>query len=193
MARRFLVLAVLLAAFSLHANAGEPSSESARTARPAQDDPQAQAAEMISELSKVSAEQIQSAKKILDTPTAKKSIRVFSDPMVQQDLKTLISSPARNALVGWQLGWIIFMFFFRTWRLSKSRSFLGSVFTQLWTLILLLSGTVYFVPRIVLGQDFARLVDHIIALMMPSENFCFLKKGHDISRFLRKVGPVFSF
>lgn len=166
LAAAFFVPAILVAALPLCANADE--------------DPHAQALEMVNTLNRLNpfaqvspnpsgqpdqgtqlspelAEKLQYAQKLLDNPLTKKYIRVLSDPKVQQDIHVLINNPQRAAFLGWEFAWIIVMFIFKAWRLTKSKRLVSIIFTQFWTLCLFLGGVFYLVPRAVFGDDFVRL------------------------------------
>ena len=181
-AAAFFVPAILVAALSVHANAAQTPSPPG-----SDDDPHAQALEMVNTLNRINpfaqispapsgqpfetprlspelAEKLQYAQKLLDNPVTRKYIRVLSDPKVQQDIHVLINNPERTAFLAWEFAWIIVMFLFKAWRLTKSKRLISIIFTQLWTLCLFLGGVFYLVPRAVFGDDFTRLAHDLIQI-----------------------------
>ena len=93
---------------------------------------------------------------------------LMSDPEFQKLLKSLLTSPVRNAFYATEAGLMVGLFLFRIWMGPKHQTLWGRAFFQLWTLIAFTGLSSYVVPRFWYGPDFDRLLAMIRPVLPPT-------------------------
>jgi hypothetical protein len=111
------------------------------------------------------AQKLEFAQKYLNNPFVQKYMKILTDPVIQKDVDVLAKHPRRMALLEWELGWVVLMFFFKAWRLTKSKGVMSMLFTQFWTFALFVFGILFLIPRLVIGEPYAQFVRDLIQVI----------------------------
>jgi hypothetical protein len=62
---------------------------------------------------------IEQARRLLGHPLVKHSYRILTDPFVTRSSYELMTHPKKTNLFFWELGWLVFFIFFRSWWMAK--------------------------------------------------------------------------
>ena len=98
-------------------------------------------------------------------PLIAAQLKLVSNPTVGEAVKKISQHPNRMMLLYAQIGWIVFMLFFKTWRIAMSTKWYAKLWTRIWTLGLFWIGSLAVIPYAVLGDDFVKIVTTVISAL----------------------------
>jgi hypothetical protein len=105
---------------------------------------------------------------LLANPSLQKYVKVISDPVIDQDLNALLQHPAIKECLYWELGWFVFILFFRAWRVSKATHWSKKIWIYIWTFGLLWAGLLFFVPKLIIGDTYTKFGIDTIQILRNS-------------------------
>ncbi len=88
-------------------------------------------------------------------------LKVLADPRVREVTERVLQNPNRMTLLWAQVGWMIALFIFKSWRLSKGAVWYSRVWTRIWTFGLYWSGALGVIPYFIIRTDFLNLIQLI--------------------------------
>jgi len=98
--------------------------------------------------------------KTLSNPAVQAYLKFFTSPKFSQAAEQIMNSPHRNTLIYFQIAWLILIFIYRAWRLSKIAA--AKWGQMLWfrfhTAVGYLAGAIVFVPWMILGDPYYKLL-----------------------------------
>ena len=98
-------------------------------------------------------------------PLIAAQLKLVSSPTVGEAVKKISQHPNRMMLLYAQIGWIVFMLFFKTWRIAMSTRWYAKLWTRIWTLGLFWIGSLAAIPYAVLGDDYMKIVTTVISAL----------------------------
>jgi hypothetical protein len=106
--------------------------------------------------------------RLLSQPAVQGYLKLFSNPTFARGVDQIIQSPRRMTLLYVQLGFIVFMMFFRAWRFSKTTSWIKKLWTQFWTFVMFWAGAVVVIPWVVLGDPYFQTMAGLLDVLLTS-------------------------
>ena len=104
--------------------------------------------------------------RLLANPMVAAQLKFVSSPVVAEGVKKIAQHPNRMILLYSQIGWIVFMLFFKAWRLAQSSKWYVKIWTRLWTLGLFWIGSLGVIPCLVLGDEYKKLLSAVFDIYM---------------------------
>ena len=98
-------------------------------------------------------------------PLIAAQLKLVSNPTVGEAVKRIAQHPNRMVLLYCQIGWVVFMLFFKTWRLAMSTKWYAKLWTRIWTLGLFWVGSLAVIPFALLGEDYLKVGSLIISAL----------------------------
>lgn len=106
---------------------------------------------------------------LLNQPAVQGYLKLFSNPTFSKGIDEVIKSPRRMTLLYAQIGFIVFMMFFRAWRFSKSTHWIKKLWTQLWTFGLFWIGAVVVIPWAILGDAYYNTIAGLLDVWLTKK------------------------
>ncbi|MGZ3689042.1 MAG: hypothetical protein ACXVBW_12125 [Bdellovibrionota bacterium] len=106
--------------------------------------------------------------KLLSNPAVQGYLKFFNNPVFSAGAEQIMKHPNRMVLLYVEAGWMLFMFIFRTWRLSKlSVSRWGAIlWVNFWTFCLFVGAGIVAIPYAVLGEAYMNLMTGALSTWM---------------------------
>jgi hypothetical protein len=99
------------------------------------------------------------------SPFFKKSMTLAADPKAAAALHEIADSPKRMELVYLEIGWFLLIFMLRAWRNAKAPKWHQRLWTSLWTMALLWTGVLAFLPWLCFGEAYGNLIFALIGAL----------------------------
>ncbi|MGK5089184.1 hypothetical protein WDW86_16660 [Bdellovibrionota bacterium FG-2] len=103
--------------------------------------------------------------KFMQYPAGYRVVRVFTDTGVAQSTDNLLHHPHLLHLLGCEVVLLIAYLALRMWRLNHAVSWGQRAWTKTWTLVAYYSSAVFFVPILVLWDDYSNLLRALFNIM----------------------------
>jgi len=104
--------------------------------------------------------------RLLSQPAVQAYLKLFSNPEFTAGINQIIQSPNRMQLLYTEIGWLIFLMVFRSWRTSRFTHWASRLWIRVYCFCGYWAGAVIVIPWILLGQPYAQLIKGIIENIM---------------------------
>jgi hypothetical protein len=94
-------------------------------------------------------------------PTVQFAITLAHDDQFSQALGEMRKKESVGALMGWEIAWVVLIWVFRAWRLSKVETVFLKIWTQLWVSVIFWVGFFVLVPYLAYGQAYVTVMSHL--------------------------------
>lgn len=94
-----------------------------------------------------------------------KAARIASDETITKSAQELWAHPQRKNVIWWNIGFFVFMLFFKAWRQSKSKNWITRLLSGLILSLVTWSGMIFFVPWAILGAPYKTLITRLIQIV----------------------------
>lgn len=99
-------------------------------------------------------------------PLTQFSVVLVRDPVFRGSLSEIHSKFDKNAVFGYELGWVLLIWILRAWRLSKAGTWLTRIWVQAWVASIFWAGFLFFVPWLLWGKSYQMLVATVFRAMI---------------------------
>ena len=87
-------------------------------------------------------------------PTAQFSMILVKDPAFRGAVSEINQKFQKNTVLGYEIAWVLLVWTIQAWRLSKAGSWFMRIWTQAWVSMLLLWGSLFFIPWLLWGKSY---------------------------------------
>ncbi len=94
-----------------------------------------------------------------------KAARIASDETITRSAQELWSHPQRKNIIWWNLGFFVFMLFFKAWRQSKAKNWFTRLVTGSVLSLITWAGMIFVVPWAILGAPYKALMTRMIQIL----------------------------
>ena len=105
-------------------------------------------------------------RKLMENRIFRGLMQLSLDRNFQKNLLAVADHPSRSTLLIFEVMWIIFMLFFRIWRLGKCDLWYEKLWCGTWTMMLMIFGTSIVLPYIVIGDPYMKVVSAILEVIV---------------------------
>ena len=103
---------------------------------------------------------------LLNTSVGQAVVVMAKDPSFQQSALEIAQKFDRNSWIGAELGWIVLIWLFRAWRLTKANTILTRIWTQAWVGAVFWVGALVLVPWVLWGKSYQSVLGSIIRTLI---------------------------
>jgi hypothetical protein len=91
---------------------------------------------------------------LLNSPVGKFALTMSKDPEFRQAATEIAQKFDRTTFLGYEFAWIVLIWVFRSWRLTKVNTLLTRLWTQAWVGMVFWWGALTLIPWILWGKSF---------------------------------------
>lgn len=87
-------------------------------------------------------------------PVTQFGVTLVRDPAFRGAIGEINQKFQKNALLGYEIGWVLLIWIVRAWRLSKTGTWLTKIWVQAWVSVLFWWGALFMVPWLLWGKSY---------------------------------------
>lgn len=102
----------------------------------------------------------------LNHPLSQFSLVLVSDPAFRGAVGEINQKFHKNTVIGYEIAWILLIWVFRAWRLTKAGTWLTRIWTQAWVSVVFWWGVLFLVPWLLWGKSYQMLLSTVIRALI---------------------------
>jgi hypothetical protein len=111
-------------------------------------------------------ENYQQVEQTWNHPLTQFSVLLVRDPAFRGSVGEISQNFQKNTVIGYEITWILLIWIFRAWRLSKSATWLTRIWTQAWVSCLFWWGSLFLVPWLIWGKSYQILLASVFRTLI---------------------------
>ncbi len=99
---------------------------------------------------------------LMNSPVGKFALTMTKDPDFRQSATEIAQKFNKTTFLGYEFAWIVLIWVFRSWRLTKVNTLLTRLWTQAWVGMVFWWGALTLIPWILWGKSFQTALASLI-------------------------------
>jgi hypothetical protein len=99
---------------------------------------------------------------LMNTPVGKFALTMAKDPDFRQSATEIAQKFNKTTFLGYEFAWIIVIWVFRSWRLTKVNTLLTRLWTQAWVGMVFWWGALTLIPWVLWGKSYQTALASLI-------------------------------